>query len=339
MDKFVTKKPRLQSEEDLEQSTSSKEPKDIKQKNKSTKSAPPSHSTPSISEVTDATTIKEAEPKCNRTFIQSWRVGRPWLSYDGNKMWCKFCSTYEPKIRNVAKSRNMIEGVTVFRKDTLQNHEKTSAHKYATEIDKNIKTAPEKAPALDISLKLDKNNQIKLENLFRNVHALVKTNKSLADYVWLCQLDEVKGLDIGKSYRSQSSAMRFVHAIASYERRKLAASLTEIPFISLTCDGSTDSASIEQEIVFIHYCQNGVINNKFIGIGTPERADADGIFQCLLGILNSLDSNFDRNFLARKLIALGCDGAGVMIGRKGGVSEKLKSVQPSLLTVHCYAHR
>ena len=52
-------------------------------------------------------------------------------------------------------------------------------------------------------------------------------------------------------------------------------------------------------------------------MGTPEHADADGIFQCLLGILDGLDSNFDRNFLTRKPIAVGCDGVGVMKERKG----------------------
>ena len=39
------------------------------------------------------------------------------------------------------------------------------------------------------------------------------------------------------------------------------------------------------------------------------------------------------------MIGFGCDGANVMIGKKGGVSAFLMQFQPSLITVHCFAHR
>ena len=111
---------------------------------------------------------------------------------------------------------------------------------------------------------------------------------SLHDYAWLCQLDDIKGVDIGQSYRSDKAAMRFVGAIASNERAKLTQELEEIPFVTLTCDGSSDAASLEQEILFVHYCHNGVVSSKFIGIATPNRADADGVLACILGSLSGL---------------------------------------------------
>ena len=87
-------------------------------------------------------------------------------------------SKHESKMLKFVKARNMIDGVTIYRKDTICNHEKTAAHKFAEEIEHNTKVAPEKAPAVDIAPKLEKNNTVKLENLFRNVHAIVKKNKS-----------------------------------------------------------------------------------------------------------------------------------------------------------------
>jgi hypothetical protein len=36
--------------------------------------------------------------------------------------------------------------------------------------------------------------------LFWNAQAVIKNNKSLRDYVWLCQLDITKGIDIGETY-------------------------------------------------------------------------------------------------------------------------------------------
>ena len=40
-----------------------------------------------------------------------------------------------------------------------------------------------------------------------------------------------------------------------------------------------------------------------------------------------------------KLAALVCDGASMMTGCKAGVGALLRTKQPSLLTVHCMAHR
>ena len=40
-----------------------------------------------------------------------------------------------------------------------------------------------------------------------------------------------------------------------------------------------------------------------------------------------------------KLAALACDGASMMTGCKAGVGALLRTKQPSLLTVHCMAHR
>jgi hypothetical protein len=41
-----------------------------------------------------------------------------------------------------------------------------------------------------------------MEILFRNTHALAKNSKSVKDFTWLCELDEAKGLSIGKTYRN-----------------------------------------------------------------------------------------------------------------------------------------
>ena len=43
--------------------------------------------------------------------------------------------------------------------------------------------------------------------------------------------------------------------------------------------------------------------------------------------------------VAKKLTGFGCDGANVMFGKKGGVSAFLTQLQPSLITMHCFAHR
>ena len=324
--------------------------KDTKQKNKSTKTVSTvepclAGSSSSVPGSKPSTIIKgtkqfksDTQSNNTREFKDNWKIGRPWLMHENNIMWCEYCRENEKNIKLLIKSRNMIEGSTIFKKETVANHETSKAHEFATQIHQN-KDDPKKAPAHQITAKLNANNRQKLEILFRNVHSLVKNHKSLADYIWICELDERKGIDIGTSYRSREAAKRFAHAIASFERSRVAELLRAVPFFSITCDGSTDSQTIEQEIVFATFCKSGSVHTKFIGIDSPERADATGITNCILGCLLQLDASFDENFLRDKLVALGCDGAAVMTGVKGGVGKQLRNIQPCLVTVHCYAHR
>ena len=44
--------------------------------------------------------------------------------------------------------------------------------------------------------------------------------------------------------------------------------------------------------------------------------------------------------LKQKLLPFACDGAAVMAGKNNGVSALLqRNIQPSLITVHCFAHK
>jgi hypothetical protein len=33
-----------------------------------------------------------------------------------------------------------------------------------------------------------------MTDLFRNVHALIKKRRPFTDFIWMCELDEIKGL-------------------------------------------------------------------------------------------------------------------------------------------------
>ena len=42
--------------------------------------------------------------------------------------------------------------------------------------------------------------------MFRNVHAMVQHSRPLGDYVWMCELDEMKGVQLGTTYCNQKFA-------------------------------------------------------------------------------------------------------------------------------------
>ena len=49
----------------------------------------------------------------------------------------------------------------------------------------------------------------------------------------------------------------FVDIIAQVEENKLREAIKSARFVSITCDGSTDSAVIEEEMVFVRYREQG----------------------------------------------------------------------------------
>ena len=63
--------------------------------------------------------------------------------------------------------------------------------------------------------------------------ALAKHNRPFSDYQWQCQLDETKGIKIGKTYRNCESGMQFTKAIAQVDRKSLASAINMAKFVSV----------------------------------------------------------------------------------------------------------
>ena len=49
-----------------------------------------------------------------------------------------------------------------------------------------------------------------MTNLFRNGHALIKKRRPFTDFIWMCELDEIKGVDIGETYRNEKQVLVIV---------------------------------------------------------------------------------------------------------------------------------
>lgn len=113
----------------------------------------------------------------------------------------------------------------------------------------------------------------------------------------------------------------------------------EANFCSLIMDGSTDVSVIEQEMVYVRTCQAGEVSVNFVQIVSTPKADADGITASLEKAVNK-GLNMTFTDIGKKLVAMGTDGAAVMLGKNNGVTTKVReSIAPSLLAVHCFAHR
>ena len=274
-----------------------------------------------------------------RSFQSHWLKDRPWLK-DGSKgMYCEYCMQNEEKIKHFInpKNRSMLDGNLKYKLETIESHARSKAHIYSATIHDN-RLKPAKAPAVKAMVQLTNETKEKLNLLFRNVHALIKSNKSFRDFKWLCQLDDAKGLYPGNTYRTDKAARQIAKTIARVERLKLAEELLHANFISLICDGSTDASFSEQEVLYVRYATGGSVQTKFVGLGSPNVADANGLKDTIVKILQHADTSMDD--LKHKLVGFGCDGAAVNMGSQNGLGVLLKDTfQPSMVTIHCMAHR
>ena len=87
----------------------------------------------------------------------------------------------------------------------------------------------------------------------------------------MCDLDSMKGIDIGKTYYNHTQARYFVSYIHIHNQ------FADANFFSLLSDGSTNSDVIEEEIVYARYAKEGVVFTQFLALQLVDKADAQHI--------------------------------------------------------------
>ena len=106
------------------------------------------------------------------------------------------------------------------------------------------------------------------------------------------------------------------------------------PCFSIICDETTDISTTKQLIVYVKAITNNAnVETFFLALKELSNADANSI---TLKLQETLEEN---GLDLSNCCALGSDGASVMTGIHTGVSAQLKSLQPSLISIHCVAHR
>ncbi|XP_014662095.1 PREDICTED: zinc finger protein 862-like [Priapulus caudatus] len=267
-----------------------------------------------------------------RHYCITWEKSRPWLKDTENGMICTACKDHGDTTTLFAV------GCQSYKLDSLVKHERSKQHEKAV-LFANAKTQPRtESQAAKIIQTLNADIFEKLEKMFRTCHALVRNNRPLSDFNWLCDLDEMKGLRLGETYHNTPAAKEFIKAIAEVHFQEVNHIINKSRFICVIGDGSTDSAIKEQEMWYVRTSTAGQVDVKFIGVKSADKADAVNIVN---GLQDLVITNVDMEWPAfmQKMVAVACDGASVMVGCKAGVGALLRKDQPSLVTLHCMAHR
>ena len=147
-----------------------------------------------------------------RTIQAAWLVVRKCSGRDGS-MFCKICCT---NVHQHAEPGRFTVGTSSFQITSVKSHEQTMSHEQeCLAIEAALK------PVIDsedgkilVTVTLNRALTEKLRIKFRSVHALAKHDRPFTDYVWQCELDELKGVNVGQYYRSDKAAADFAHHIA-----------------------------------------------------------------------------------------------------------------------------
>jgi hypothetical protein len=145
---------------------------------------------------------------------------------------------------------------------------------------------------------------------------LAKHDRPYSDFAWLCQLDKRKGLSVGETYLNDKNCKIFTHAIALHERQKIKQEIENSPFVSILCDGSTDSSITNNEIIYLRYARHGTAIVKLLGCMNVEKADAKGVLSSMKSVCQMNDLDWTS-----------------------GVAALFKEANPSIVPVHCLGHR
>ncbi|XP_071154595.1 zinc finger protein 862-like [Mytilus edulis] len=137
------------------------------------------------------------------------------------------------------------------------------------------------------------------------------------------------------AYTSHQSITEFQSVLSSIVKKNKIFDINNSAGFSISIDESTDLANKKRLITFVEYIHNHVketcfLSNIQISSGT---ANAEMITNLVLTDLksNGLDIN--------KLYGISTDGASVMTGKKTGVVVRLREHVPTLIGVHCAAHK
>lgn len=281
--------------------------------------------------------------KRTRTVQESWLSEYEWATEEDGTLFCKVCRQF-PLIAD-SKSSLYIGISSKFKKETLKFHAKSAKHircvEHKTAVEQPGSSAIEKS-----AKKVDEINSKKYEVLMNTAYYVAQEGEAFSKFPGLCDLMEKNGVTVGQNYRNRQACTGFVTGASDTLKAQTSQAVEKSRFVSILCDGATDKAIIEQEIIYIRYVdEHGKLCTKLADIVDLEKGDAQGV---KTGVIQAVDSiGLTVETLSQKLVGINTDGASVNMGKKGGairllmdeVNQHLTTAcDPYMMVVHCIAH-
>ena len=154
-----------------------------------------------------------------------------------------------------------------------------------------------------------------LRRKFDVAYLLGKKKLSFRKYPAICELEVHHGVNLGSAYKTESAAKTFTHYVAESEQQKLLDTVQSAKFFSLLMDGSRDVGNIDNELfLVVWFDKEGMgeqvfTHSSYLSIKKTSSLSAQGLFQVLADVLQSLGITAVSRSESTKLVGIGTDGA------------------------------
>ncbi|KAJ8043554.1 hypothetical protein HOLleu_10692 [Holothuria leucospilota] len=259
-------------------------------------------------------------------------------------MLCKLCIKHKQKSTKGVWTK---VPCTSMIRHSLTKHSKCEQHLRAIKMEAEQRAVAEAGgtieQAFEYVIKLDR---IALIGAMKCLYWLAKreiphtTNfEPLLELVKSMGCDYLNNLYKGKNakYTSQRTIKELLDAMCQTIRQTIQRDIIASTYFGMMVDETTDIAVLKQLIVFIRVTDKDSNKLKqktsFFDIKDIPDGRADTITRELKKMLDEGGIDFTD------MAGFGSDGASVMVGRRNGVASKLREEIPTLINIHCVAHR
>ena len=256
---------------------------------------------------------------------KSWK-SFPFLKFVEKLIYCQVCLKCEEKIKSCKNyNASFVVGCSNFRKSAVSEHSRTEMHRKAEELEKieNAEKLGEKhkkkpIPAENTPVgesirntgKLTENQQERLEKLFHIAYHVALRGRPYTDFVHELEIQKLHKVEFfkTKSYENESACRDFINFCStSIFEETVRKKLVNSNFISILCDGSTDSSVVEKECIYVLFVDPETFqpNISFFSLRNVPSQDVVGVFSAI----KKAFSDNGLELLLEKIVFLASDGA------------------------------
>ena len=187
--------------------------------------------------------------------------------------------------------------------------------------------------------KLTEKQQESLEKLFHIAYHVALRGRPYTDFVHELEIQKLHKVEFfkTKSYENESACRDFINFCStSIFEETVRKKLVNSNFISILCDGSTDSSVVEKECIYVLFVDPETFqpNISFFSLRNVPSQDAVGVFS----VIKKAFSENGLEFLLEKIVFLASDGPSVYTGMKNGLISLVRKEFPWVGFIWCFAH-
>ena len=283
--------------------------------------------------------------------LKKWTAEFKWLEIRENRMYCRLCTKWQKKL---ASCRNysdafITKGSNNWQRSAVNEHNTSAMHSDANGHENReilgdqfrkhvVHTIPEDNPLKQCFARMSENERHMLVRSFEVAYYLAKKGRPYSDFPELIELEKMHGVKFLSSYGHRNACKEFIHFISvTIFNENVKNKLLRANFVSVLCDGSTDSSIVEKELIYVIFVDPDtfVPTCSFFSLKEPISQDAAGIKQ-------AIEDSFREKGLSdilTKMVFLSSDGAATNSGMVSGLIALFKRYMPWVAFVWCFSHR